>query len=323
MVPFDENTYIEYMNHEVRDWLETTVQSGNITSADGVNLHYYYGIQENAKAAIVIVHGFCEFFGKYHEVACNMYQEGYNFFFMEQRGHGQSGRTVSKDYLVHVDDFGEYVADLKLFLDQIVLPMTGNERLILFCHSMGGAVGTLFLEQYRDYFQAAVLSSPMLKMKYGELKDWQVRALSRTASTFRWEHRALPGVEPFDPERPDFENSSAASRARYDYQFRLRAEGGTAYTMNGGTYGWAQAGMRATEELLHKIGIIQIPVLILQAGQDDMVDNHGQDVALRKLRHAELRRFPESKHEIYNAEGETLRKYYRVLFRFLEKQSER
>ncbi len=321
MVPFDETAYRDYMAHEVHDWLEEKVQGSQFTSTDGLKIQYYYAIHPEAKATIVMVHGFTEFFGKYHEVAYNFYDQGYSFFFIEQRGHGLSERKISKDYLVHVDDFSEYVSDLKSLMDQIVLPMTENDRHLLYCHSMGGAVGTLFLEQNPGYFDAAVLSSPMLKMRFGGFPDWQAKALDKVAGALKWSKRPMPGAEPFDETKPDFENSCSLSRARFDYQFEIRAKNKTSYTMNSGTYGWVHAAMKATEELRKKAGVIHIPVLILQAGLDDMVDNSGQDEVVKKLRHAELRHFPNAKHEIFNCTEDSLRKYYSVIFRFLEKHS--
>ncbi len=320
MVPFEEGAYREYMNSVVKSWLETDVHGGTFISSDDTHIQYYYAMSEEAKATIVMVHGFCEFFGKYHEVFRNFYEEGYNVFFLEQKGHGLSERRISRDYLVHVDDFGEYVEDLKCFMDQIVYPMTENDKHILYCHSMGGAVGTLFLERYPRYFSAAVLSSPMLKMRYAGVPEWQVKALDKLASLLHWGKRPMPGAAPFDPEKPDFENSAASSQARYEYQFMNRVNGQSSYTMNGGTYGWVNAATRATEELRKKAGIIKVPVLILQAGLDDWVDNAGQDEVAGKMRHCELRHFPKAKHEIYNGTEESLKKYYSVIFRFFTKQ---
>ncbi|WP_330376022.1 MULTISPECIES: hypothetical protein [Terrisporobacter] len=39
----------------------------------------------------------------------------------------------------------------------------GNDNLYLFAHSMGGAIGGLFLEKYNDYFHAAILNMNIFK----------------------------------------------------------------------------------------------------------------------------------------------------------------
>ncbi len=317
MVPFDDKGFCEAMSHEVRDWLSLHVKEERFKSFDGREIQTYYALRDHAKASIVMVHGFCEFFGRYHEVAYNFYEAGYNIFFIEQRGHGHSERVV-EEYLVHVDDFSEYVEDLKCMLEQVVIPKVGDGLKLLYCHSMGGAVGTLFLERHPEYFAGAVLSSPMLKMSYGQVKDWQADVLQKVSKALKWRTRGMPGAEPFDPDKPDFEGCGMTSKARFDYQFALRRDSDRTCTTNSGTYGWIRAAMQASEEARAKAGVIKIPVLILQAGLDDMVDNEGQDEVKKKIRHCELRHFPESKHEIFGGNEAVLKKYYKVIFRFFD-----
>lgn len=324
MVPFDDENYKKFMANEMQDWLKTTVNQGRFHSFDQMEIQYYYAVRPDAKATIVMVHGFCEFFGRYHEVAYDFYDQGFNFFFLELRGHGLSERKISNADLVHVDSFNEYRDDLKCFLDKVVLPIEPKLPKLLFCHSMGGAVGAMFLEKYPNYFKAAVLSSPMLKIRFGNFKNWQVHLLSTTARIMHWQKKPLPNATPFDPDKPDFETGNCAlSRARFDYQFELRKNGRTSYTMNGGTYGWCLAAMDATKELREKANLVKVPVLIVQAGLDTMVDNSGQQEFADRAPHCIIRRIPEAKHEIFNSSGETLGKYYSLLFRFFREQAAR
>ena len=115
-----------------------------------------------------------------------LYEEGYSIYFLELRGHGLSYRPVTNPSMVDIGDFDEYVEDLKSFLDTIVIPdQTENSELpdytalplFLYAHSMGGCIATLFLEKYPDIFQAAVLSSPMIKAAWLErpLRTWSGR----------------------------------------------------------------------------------------------------------------------------------------------------
>ena len=67
---------------------------------------------------------------------------------MEHRGHGRSGcLSKSCNTQVEVESFDYYVKDLKTFLNEVVLKdKRFNNNLYLFAHSMGGAIGTIFLE---------------------------------------------------------------------------------------------------------------------------------------------------------------------------------
>ena len=348
MLPFDDKGFIRAVETTLKPWLANTVTSGTFTSFDGSRIRYFRALNPNAKAVIVMVHGFCEFFGKFHEPAYNFWEDGYTIYFIEQRGHGGSQRSVKHLDHVDVSDFSEYVEDLKTFADKVVLPETqglltrasvaggagapgraagmmsarGGSRLPLFlyAHSMGGCVSALFLERHPEYFQAAVLSSPMLKMTFGSIPMWQVKGLMTASRLLRWNEQTMPGQNDFDPDKPDFEGSASLSRARYDYQWKLRIDpaSGGLNTMNGGTYRWGRAAWKATQELLKDEEKVKIPVLVCQAGNDVFVDNEGQDHFVKTAPNARLLRFPDAKHEIYASGGEIQKKYFEEVLGFYD-----
>ena len=153
MIPYDENGFEQAVRTVLAPWLRDHVTGGTFTGFDGARIQYYKAEHPDAKAAVVMVHGFCEFFGKFHETAYDFHENGYSVYFLEQRGHGGSQRSVDEPDVVDVADFSDYVEDLKCFLDQVVLPQTSGQRLILYAHSMGGCVGALFLERYRKFLK--------------------------------------------------------------------------------------------------------------------------------------------------------------------------
>jgi lysophospholipase len=75
-----EDDFYDVMKGTVQPWIKSTVKSGYFESYDFTEIHYYYAIPENPRGIIVMVHGFCEFFGKYHEMAWYFYQLGYALF---------------------------------------------------------------------------------------------------------------------------------------------------------------------------------------------------------------------------------------------------
>lgn len=322
LVPFDDEHYKDFMETEVKKWLKTKVISKTFKSFDGTVIHYTYAIHPDAKAVIVMVHGFTEFWEKYSEVAYDFYDRGYSFVFIEQRGHGLSGREVANPDLVHVRDFNDYVQDLKRLMDKVVSKIQPELPRLLYSHSMGGAVSAMFLEQYPGYFKAAVLSSPMLKISFGGFPKWQVNLLVAVAKLCHWKTKPLPNYAPFDPDHPDFENSCGTSRARFDYQFEMRLKDPKHYSMSGGSYSWCLSGMKETNKVRKMAGSVKIPVLICQAGHDTMVDNSGQDEFAAKAPDCTLVKFPDAKHEIFNCDPETLKTYYKTLFDFFGKYSQ-
>ncbi len=316
-----ELSYQEKMDRLVVPWIKNDVQSGRTQSADGTELQYYYCIHPQAKAAVTIIHGYCEFFGKYHELFYTFYQAGYSVFFLELRGYGKSERLVPEKDHVHINSFEEYVADLRAFSTNVVFPKTRYQKHFLFAHSMGGAVSTLYLEAYPGDYDACVLSSPMLEINFGSAKEWQVAALGFAAKAAKWDTKLIPGHTGWTGTY-EFEKSSCLSEERYAYQFNQRMSDPDYQTWSG-TYQWVRAARDATKKLQKAASGIKVPVLILQAGNDSMVNNHGQGLFARNCSSARIIVFHRSKHEIYNTTDDILERYYSAIFSFLEKQSAR
>ena len=316
---FDEDNFKEYMSAKVAPWISRFCMEGYMYNREGLKLHYHYFIHPNPLGTIVICHGFCEGFFKYHEVMYYFYQAGYSVFLLEMRGHGYSERQVKNRSMVHVDDFGDYVEDFKEFLDQVVIPMTNHRRLILFCHSMGGCVGSLFLERHPNYFEKAILSSPMLRMRWNDAHPRMIRLMLGTAKFFHWKKHYMPKQHDFVKEN-HYPNCSAQSKARYDYQFRLRVAH-LEYRTSGGDFAWGIAAYHGMQDAIDEAAKIQIPVLLLQAGDDDLVAASGHEEFLQKNPSVTFRSFPKARHEIFNAFSEDRLSYYREVFGFIEDEN--
>ena len=132
-----EGDFRAAMDTACKTWRESCVSETDCNSFDGTRLHAYYAVPEEARACIVMLHGFCEFFGKYHEMAWYFYRAGFSFYFLEQRGHGKSSGKLDEADIVYVDDFGTYVKDLRIFLDRVVLPAEKSRKKRAFVHMCG------------------------------------------------------------------------------------------------------------------------------------------------------------------------------------------
>ena len=313
-----EKDYRSAMDGPCRLWREAHVVDGYTESADGTRLHYYYAIPEGASTCIVILHGLCEFFGKYHEMVWTFYKAGYAVFFPEHRGHGKSGGKLPEPDadVVYIDTYHTYVDDVHAFIKNIVDPHTNGMRRILFGHSMGGAIATLYLEEHPDAFQSAILSSPMFRMKAAHYPRPIVSVLRAYVALTRKSRQLAFGEQHFSPE-PVFEGSSAKSKARYDYFFEQRVHD-RAYQTYGASFGWVMASMVAVYELMDHANRIRIPVALMTAGEDRLVDAEGYTIFQRKVPQTKRYDYPKSGHEIFNADEETGERYYQDMFAFLK-----
>ena len=143
-------------------------EDGFFMGKNEIKIFYRSFEVDNSKSVIVISHGFCESSDKYREFIKLLNKNNYSVYIMEHRGHGRSGRLGIDNSQINVENFNYYVEDLKTFLDSIVVPNLNNRKLYLYAHSMGGAIGALFLEKYNSYFEKAILNCPMMEIDTGK-----------------------------------------------------------------------------------------------------------------------------------------------------------
>lgn len=304
------------LTNEIQPWLKEHVHDGWITSEDGLKLHYYQAVNPNEKAAVVMIHGFCEFFGKYHETAYRFYKEGYSVFFLELRGHGKSQRERQyEDERVYVSSFEDYVEDIHSFMSY-VREYSLSKRYFLFAHSMGGTAAALYMEKYPQDFTCAVLSSPMLKVNYGKIPDAAVDVLAVYTKIHDQDDEYAPGQHAFTG-KDEFDKSSCLDYERYMYQLNQRRKDHD-YQTWGATWGWARAAKSGSEKALRNANKIKTPVLLCQAGKDTMVRLEGQNIFDQNCPTVTLIQFPESKHELFNADQETRDKYFESVLAYFK-----
>ena len=311
----------ERMEQEVEPFLAEHLEEGTIRSYDDTQLRYYALVNPEEQAAIVISHGFCEFFGKYRELSWYFYQAGYSVFFVEYRGLGHSQRQTEDLSKVHLKtDFREYVGDLYALTEQVAKKKSLTGRLFLFAHSMGGAIGTMFLEIHPGIFERAVLSSPMMEANYAGISPRIVAILMAVSRLLGWGEKWAPGQQAFDGER-HYPDGCSDSPARYDYVLELRRRDSLAQT-NGGTYGWGAGALKAASFIRRHAATVQIPVLLLQAGKDNLVMLPAQDAFVAASGHTDKILFPDALHEIMNSTDANIRRYYQEILRFYQKGPE-
>ena len=318
-IPIPAEDYEKVLSSELKSWLDK-VESFDFQSFDGMKLHVYTACPEKPRGLVFFIHGFGEFFAKYHEFCALLTHSGYAFVFPELRGHGLSGREVSNPDLVHIESYELYIKDISTLVERFVKPLAKRLSVpaYIFSHSMGGAIAALYLERYPQDFNKAILCAPMLKMKLGN-KELPILFWLALRKLFRGGKSLAPTLKPFD-ETPDFENSNCLSYERYITYFKMRVEN-PAYRTQVGTSAWAYASILATRKALREAGRIRTPILLLQAGLDRMVDNTAHEAFIQKVKgqnQIEFVAFPTSKHELYSDSDAVISRFYRQILAFLE-----
>lgn len=196
-------------------WRQHAVESA-FKGKDGVTIRYAALRQAKVDRAILIVNGRVESYLKYQELAWDLWRQGYTLYLIDHRGQGLSDRLLADQEKGYVDQFDDYVLDLKQFHDEVIA-QDQPAKLFLLAHSMGGAISARYLERWPDDIEAAVLSSPMMGINLGGLPKWLAKGLAATIGTVGgWlgEPPYGPGQGPY--ESHDFaDNGLSHSEARY------------------------------------------------------------------------------------------------------------
>ncbi len=308
----DEEQYETQMTEVVEPYLK---KAGIRGSVEGLYFEFYG--QQEPKGTIVISHGFTESCEKYHELIYYMNQAGYQAAVLDHRGHGNSLREVENPELVHIEDFSVYVEDLHRFIEKEVQPRTQGRPLYLYAHSMGGCIGTLYLEQHPGIFQKAVLNAPMYGINNGSIPDFAAGLLCFGAALAGKRKNRLFTMGGFDPQEP-FEGSGCDSLARHNYYLKRRRET-PAYQTGCASYGWAGEAMKAGKKAIamKNAANIRIPVLLFQAKRDTFVRAKEQEIFLSRIPDGR-KVFVDSGHEIYRMPGDRLEEYLLEIFSFYE-----
>ena len=307
------------VNEIILPFLNERIKDGYFVNTDGMKLHYRQLINPEEKATIVISHGYCEFATKFTEVMYYFYKMGYSVFIMEHRGHGLSDREVDGFCKVYVRHFEDYVKDFNQFVEEIVIPESRTGHLYLFAHSMGGAIGAMYLEHYPDVFEKAILTSPMIRLMTHNISGFVKRTVCLLSYLPFISKRYLPNHHDYD-HTFKYPHCSSMSKARYTFQYNER-ERELHYRTSGATFSWIREAVNVSKKILKNAHLIKIPVILMQASKDTLVMSDAQDEFSRLAKNCELICFKGSKHEIFNASDEIIQDYYNKVFAFYGNQS--
>lgn len=300
--------------------LEEVKVTGSISSFDGISLQYYYYPCENPNATVVIVHGFTEFALKYEEIIFYFLENGYNCFIYDQRSHGYSGSGVSDRRYNHVDDFRDYSKDLNILMENVVKKVFPDREIMIYSHSMGGAVCLLYFHDFKpDFINKAVFSSPMVIPRMAKnLPFWIVESsIGKSVRKDGW-NAPFPHTSHFNPNA-SFQTSHDCSHARFDHNLALRIAD-EHFRNSGSTNRWLSECLRLRKYIPKEEFLSEISqnILILKAGRDTVVYTDVYKTLEKYLPHCTVSDYPESRHSIYNSDDETLIRYWNEVFHFIK-----
>jgi acylglycerol lipase len=128
-------------------------KEGNFKGLKDYNIYYQTWLPDkNAKAVLLVAHGFAEHSGRYANVVNHFVPKGYAVYALDHRGHGRSDGER-----VQVDDFNDYIKDLKTFFN-IVRKENPKDKIFLIGHSMGSVIALTYAITYQQELAGLVTS---------------------------------------------------------------------------------------------------------------------------------------------------------------------
>jgi lysophospholipase len=278
----------------IQPFWEDNVQQGTFFGKSEIEIAYAYVLHPEPIGSIVVSTGRIECYLKYKEVIYDLYQNGYSVFIHDHRGQGLSGRMLDNPQIGYVRCFADYVSDFKQFIDQVVRENSQHKPKLL-CHSMGGAIGALMVLRYPELFDKVAFSAPMFGIR-PPLPNWFAKLLLALHAALNQKNAYFFGQEDYDNQL-FAANQLTHSEIRYQI-FRQEYQAASQLRLGGVSGHWLKVAAQAMDEIEQNVHCFPIPALVIQAGEDQIVDNKRQSRVVAKMANSELMVIDGSKHEL-------------------------
>ena len=270
--------------------IETFWQSIHQTSfktTDNNDIAYATNLHRPEKPYIIIVPGRTESYLKYQELMFDLDIQGYDSVILDHRGQGLSKRLTTNRFQGHVEEFDHYAQDLQQLLSQVLPKKYPQHQLASFmlAHSMGGAIALRYLQLYPNNVKALSLSSPMIAITSGGTPKWLAKSLINMGNTINKWLSDTPWYffGQNDNNISSFtENRLMHSEQRFE-RFRALYQDRPELRLGGVTFNWLAQAISTSDKLFIDIEKLSLPILLLQAGDEHIIDNIAQNNFCQKL----------------------------------------
>lgn len=206
----------------------------------------------DSQGVVVLVHGTGEHHGRYQHVGAFLNRCGWDVDTGDLPGWGRA--TGKKG---HVDSFRQYTDTVREWTEEALEKAAGRVPVFLLGHSLGGLIVTRFAEEYerRRELAGLILTSPCLQLKL-QVPAWKVE-LARLLDKV-WPTLSMPnGIAPEMVSRvPEVQEMYIRDPLNYP-KVSVR---------------WFQELHRAMRQAWEHRHKLDIPVLVVQAGDDQLID---------------------------------------------------
>lgn len=250
-----------------------------------------------ARGSVVLSGGRTEPIEKYFETIRDFMDRGFVVLAHDWRGQGLSARELPDRLKGHAKGYKSFLEDFRRLLGAYETRLP--KPWIAVGHSMGGCLTLLAMANGERRFAGACLSAPMLGLQFGKVSPAVAGVLTWLNLTLGRAGKYTLGQagKPFDDT---FDGNILTHDARRFARHRAQVRANPDLALGSPTYGWLDFALKATAFLSRpeRLRGVTVPVEIVSAGEDRLVDNSAQAAAARNLPQGRLITVPGAYHEI-------------------------
>lgn len=290
--------------------------TGFIEPRKGLRLRYasWQSVLRERRGTVCIFPGRGEFIEKYFEVVGELRRRGFAAAILDWRGQGGSTRLTRDPLKGHINDFAEYEEDLNHFMKAVVLPDCPAPYYAL-GHSMAAMVLFRASTKRGCWFTRMVMTSPMVRIATLPLSHAMCDRLTDGLTMLGFGKRAVPGDAMKHRQDPPFEgNRLTSDRERFLRNVSV-LEAAPGLAVHSPTIGWLKAALDTIEIVDSEkfAPRIRVPVLMLAAGDDQVVSSKAVEALAYRLRAGAQIVLRGSRHEILQ-ERDSIREQFWAAF---------
>ena len=274
----ENNLSVVYEILEKKDFYEL----GHFQGENQVTLRWgKFGKHKGSKGSLVFVNGKSENILKYLELFYDLYLLGWSpIYTYDHRGQGFSQRSLPSEAEGFIENYAHYKKDLEVFINLTAKDKDLNkDSLFLIAHSMGATIALDYLkDSQKPIFQAAVLADPMIEIQTPVANFFQKPILVGL--------KGFCSVMPCKMSFPSLRTERryklfTNSQSRFAFSKHIEKKNPQVISQ-GISLRWIVESFTATKNL-KQIQKTQIPFLILQAKQGQIVSKESQNFFCLKL----------------------------------------
>jgi len=233
---------------------------GSFAGAAGGRIHWRAWQAADARAQVIIVHGYGEHGDRYTRLAERLAAEGFSVWANDHRGHGLS--EGPRGVVTRLSDTVEDV-DHVVEMARAVQP---DLPIFMFAHSMGGTIGLTYALKHQDKLSGLVLSSAAVSLEGLKVPRAQlgfIKLVSKIAPRLPVNRLPLGGISRDPDEERIYMEDPLVHRGAQPARTVVEL-------------------LAAMTELPTEVGRLRIPLLVIAGSADPIVPSEGSsDIAER------------------------------------------